>query len=712
MTSTPQDITTERPGDSIDFMALLRLLWRGKIWLVFCVLVFTLFGIYYAFRVAETLYRATAVVEMVPDEAGPLDLNSLVTGTSLETASLNTEIRKIQSRELAEEVTRQLDLIEDPEFNTALAPKDGFRLRSVIVELLNLAPEREERSAEEIAASQFRNTAARVQNAFEVIPEVETYLFRIQATSQSPRKASELATAMAEIYITQQLDEKTEDASRSLAWLNGRVTDLEAELRDRETVISELKADTDVISREAIAGLDIQIKGFREQLEQQQNTQTLNTRRLAEMMAARESGMKSAMLAVQDDFVLTRLGRNLGEDLSGPAETREAFLRQFDQMIASLELRISRAGAEISSLAVTLENLRQQFALQSADLQKIEQLERELTVTRNLYQTFLTGLQEATVQVGLLKPDARIMSSALAPRFPFAPRRSAIAALYMVLGLLFGAAVLLIREAFNTRIQSAQELASLTGKRVLGEITKVPGMGRNRRKTIRYLVENPTSPVAEAVRNLRTSILMTDNNTTSSQVIMVTSSLPGEGKTTLSIALAHNLSGLGKKVLIIEGDLRRRMLDQYFDTKASEKGLADLIEGDAELDQALLFDEKTNLFVLRGQKSERNAADLLSSARFEQFITDARDAFDYIVIDTPPVLIVPDSRIICRLCDKVIYAVRWNTASRSQVTEGLRLFSEIGQEITGVVLSQINARRAKYYGYNYYSAYGRNYYNQ
>ena len=309
----------------------------------------------------------------------------------------------------------------------------------------------------------------------------------------------------------------------------------------------------------------------------------------------------------------------------------------------------------------------------------------------------------------LQQADSRILSEATPGRY-VEPRKSRILALSLILGGMFGVAIVLARQFLHTGYRTADELEQYTGTTVLGQIPMMPV--RARRGLIKYLQDKPTSASSEAIRNLRTSILLSDIDSPP-KVIMSTSSVPGEGKTTQSIALAHNMSGLGKKVLLIEGDIRRRAFTEYFDQKP-KGGLMSALQGDVPISELVFFDERLGADVLMGEKTSVNAADVFSSDRFQEFIDRARDSYDFVIIDTPPVLVVPDARVIGQSVDAIIFSVKWNKTSKSQVVDSLRQFSSVNLKVTGLVLSQIDPKGMQRYGYGgkygAYSRYGKKYY--
>ena len=201
---------------------------------------------------------------------------------------------------------------------------------------------------------------------------------------------------------------------------------------------------------------------------------------------------------------------------------------------------------------------------------------------------------------------------------------------------------MVFRELRFSGFRSISELRLNSGYDVLASVPIIPAS--DRKAFISYLKDKPNSVISEAVRNLRTSILMFDLDQ-EPQVIMLTSSVPQEGKSVLTFALAHNMVGLGKRVLLIEADIRRRVYSVHIERK-NTVSLLDLINGDFELTDLDLFFEDLGFNILTGSKSDINAADIFASQRFADLITELRKHFDYILIDTPPILAVPDARLI------------------------------------------------------------------
>ncbi|MFT6451363.1 MAG: capsular exopolysaccharide synthesis family protein [Halocynthiibacter sp.] len=679
----------QKAGDKLAPGALWRTLWNGK-WLIGLIVAACLMlGALYVLAWATPLYTATAALALEAREEQVIELESVMAGLGSDQATVNTELEVIRSRRLLETLALELDLVNDPEFNAALRPAPVLTTEN-LARLLGrpASPSLSEQEVldDVVLALLQRITVSNIR---------DSYVFRISAISEDRIKSAELADSLASLYMRDQLQAKFEATEAATKWLTERVAELKIELARAETSVKELNAQTDLISAETLMALNRQLKELRERAVLADITASEARVKTAKMKIAQEAGDLPAMAAAAADRELISALERIAQD--EPVGSR-LFDARFSELLTRLGIEAARQDTQAQTLRKSVAMLERQIESQSEDLLALEQLEREAEASRLIYEYFLSRLKETSVQQGIQQADSRVISNAMVPREPSSPRLGMILSLAALLGLMLGGGWVILREMAQATFRTSEDLEAATGLTVMGKIPTIPL--RKRGKVLQYLTEKPTSAAAEAVRNLRTSTLMS-NVDHPPKVIMITSSLPGEGKTTQAIALAQNLSGLGARVLLIEGDIRRQVFGEYFETQESTGdafGLLKAISGALPLSEAVQHSKALGADILVGTRPDINAADLFSSERFASFLQQAREAYDYVIIDTPPCLIVPDARVIARHVDAVLYTVRWDSTPQRQVLEGLRGFAAVNLGVTGLVLSQVDPRGMRRYG--------------
>ncbi len=627
----------DTPEDLIDFTALSATLWRGRWRIAVAGLMAALAVGAWAAMLATPQYRATVTLVMAAsDTAAPIGLESVVPGLGGSSVEANTEVEILRSRTLLTRVADSLSLYDDPRMNPTLAPPGPVRTR-----WRALAP------ALGLPASWYAPPPPRaatidaLAQRYAVRNMPDSRVFEVTATSPDPAHAAELANTLARLYLADQVALKQAKAARAADWLGVQVAGLQAELEAAESRARAFAAEMELVDATALQGLSAQLAGIRDRI-----------------------GARRSDLAAR-----------------GITGTRAD-----DQMRAMLEMEAT---------------LSAQLRRQSQDLVTLGQLQLEAAASREIYEHFLARLKEASVQRGIQTPDSRILAEAEMPTAPARPQPLLLALLAGVLAAAGAAVRSLLAEARADTFRAAQPLESATGLPVLGQIPQVaarPGLAA-------LAAARPSSFAAEALRQLRTALQFSGPGLP--QVVVVTSSVPDEGKSTLSRALAQNIAALGKSVLLVQADIRRARggpawvarLPRWLRLRGRtpRPGLLAVLQGRCGFAVAIR-PEAPGLYVLPADSAAANAADLLASPRFDRLIDLLRGRFDCIVIDTPPVLAVPDARLIGRTADCILFAVAWDRTTREDLRAGLHAMGTVGLVPGGLVLTRIDRRALARYG--------------
>ena len=737
--------------DVIDLRAIFARLWRGKWIILICTLFAGAFGYLTATQYVP-IYRATAKVMF---DAPGREIIDLGTGPVTPTArnGLQDQIEILRSTNLAEAVVEDLRLDQNPEFNPRLRPPTVTlvdRVREIVTvpewardSLRDLgimeppAAGGPPPDPEEVAALERRIVTEAVLRRLAIRPVPDSRVIEIGVLSENPRTAATVANTFAEQYIFDQLDARLEATRAATGWLSGRVEELRDRLQVAEEAVESARATQSFQAGQSLEITQQQLQALNATLSVSRNATRTAEATYQRLRAALEDETEyGAIPEFRTSPLIDQVRTRRTELLSQRANLLETVnedhpaVQRVDTLLEEAT-RTMRDEAEQIVEAARLEwqSLRQEEADIEADVRALEtlaleqsrdavtirQLEREAEASRILYENFLSRLQETSQQEQLEEPDARILTRAEPPFAPQTQRQNRTLAVSLIAGALAGIGIIFLLDKLNNTFRSAPQLEQMTGETVLGVI---PVVGKRlRRKTVlQRFREKPKSGLAEAVRSLRTSILFS-NVDKPPKVVMFTSSVPREGKSTTATLVAMTSRQMGRSAVIVDCDLRLPALADLLGTKSEGPGLLSAIEGTATLEEAIHRDEESGLHVLMTKPSEPrstvNAADILSSQRFDDMIEELKRTYDLVILDTPPTLAVADPRILSSHADVVVYVVRWDNTPRGAVMEGLKELRTIKAPVGGVVLSMLNetkASRYAYEGYNSYRGRYRNYY--
>lgn len=558
------------------------------------------------------------------------------------------------------------------------------------------------------------------------VGQPSAHVLSISYTSHSPEAAARIANAVAESYVEAQLDDKLTETERAIEWLAEHVKVLRGQVLRSERAVEEFRTAnglTTAMDAQQLAAVTTSLIEVRAELATRQS-------RLRHLQGLRDAGvgfeaapeMMSSPLIVnlrEREFDLGReeaqLVREFGENhprlLQLRAEQDKVAFRiqqEINNVIANLENEISVAQSREAALEQSLENAKSESALTAQAGIELRELTREAEADQSLYQTVLTRLKDVEQQMGLVQADVRLMSAAAVPGSPSSAPPHLFGFIGFTASLFAGVVLALLLEQVETTLRTDRHIESVLGIPSLGLVPGLKGADR-RNRPHQQLVDHPGSAFAQGVQQLYTRIQLSGRTP---KVIMVTSALPGEGKTSLASSLAVCGAQLGQKVLLVDLDLRRPAVCREFvlgDDSAFQRVLA----GQIDLRHAVQPQPQSGLDVLAGQSSHSNPIVVLTSQHMNELMDEAVRRYDVVVVDAPPVLGVPDVKALSPLADAIVLVVHWHRTKGDAVAAAVKELQELSARVLGAVLNQVDLEKHGSYAYRdsaqYYKKYRRYY---
>jgi len=717
--------------------------WIHRYLFVFIVIVVGIIGMVLVSRLVPRYTSETKVLIGVPISQ-VIDVKSVLSGDMNSEFALKSESETILSRELAKKVITKLDLLNVPEFNpnsksseksspSALNPKswlpDSIKSKLGLEENEAVISDEEKQARIMLAATEIYIGKLKVE------PVKGSQIVSIKFESLSAKLAAKIANAHAESYIVGQLQVKFEATEKANAWLNSRLTDLRAKVVNSEKAVESYRAAHGLVSgSNKEAGLvGEQLSEINNQLITAKVQKSEAAARLEQVAKLRNSGMDieavSEVLSsplIQNlrgqETELTRklseisveLGQNHPKMKSTTAElsgVRTKIKAESGKIIAGLHNELNIANTRVTNLQNSLVASQRIADQNGKEEVQLRALEREANANKLLFETFLNRFKETTSTQGTEQADARVISVAEVADIPSFPKKKML--LMMVIVMAFGSAsaVVFLLEFLRAGLRSPEEVEAHLGFAALGLMPKIT----EKIAAYDYLLTKPNSSLAGAINSLRISLILSSPDKSVSSLI-ITSTLPNEGKTTLALSLARSAAITGQKVIVIDADFRQSSLTKYLGITNNAQGLTDLIlSSDAVLKDCLCKDGKTGLMIMpKGSVEYLNSADVFASERMKSLLTTLRAEFDLIIFDTPPVLAATDARVLASLVDKVVFVVAWDKTPRTIVKTGLDELLKSASHIAGIVLQQVNLQQYTYSSgdsgfYYYYSKYRERY---
>ena len=649
-----EDINSEHEDDPIlDIGEKLAVLWRGKWIVAICILLASVFG-FLTISQLEPRYMASAKVLFDLQNRQIANVDSLIVGAGVNERTLQNEIEILSSTQLIDNVVEALKLDQNPEFNPFLNPSQPTQLDklgetfSIPPEIFDIAinlgivappappPDAAELEiqAEARAERQRLLIHRKILKGLDLLPISGSKVIQISYVSRNRNTSAAIANAIAEHYITGQLDAKLEATKAATEWLSGRVEELRVRVQVSEEAVEIARAEQSVEAGQSLEITQQQLLALNASLsvtKSQASVAKATYERLS--LAISEDRDLGAIPEFRNSSLYQRY-RDQEAALIGEQIVLEATFREnhpsrirvaglLANVRATIDKEISRVVEAARSTLVAqqeqvkiieqgVRELDTKALEQSRNQVTIRQLEREAQASRILYENFLARLEETSLQNDLQVADARILSRAEPPLFALQEAKQRGFLISLLLGGVIGVGIVFLLDKLNNTFRAPNQIEVLTGETVLGV---VPAVGRrlHRQDVVRNFRNNPKSSLAESIRSLRTSILFSNVDNPPS-VVMFTSSIPREAKSTTSMLVAMTSQQMGKSAIIVDCDLRLPSLARLLDADDGKPGLLSTIEGTAELEEAIFLDPETGLHVLMTKPSEPrsnlNAADI------------------------------------------------------------------------------------------------------
>lgn len=674
---------------------------------------------------ATPIYRATTLVQIETGGQSLLDNNTQNNAQSaVINARVDSEVEILRSQATALAVIEAEQLFLDPEFGPRLGLLErigaaiGLDLSSSDARrAIGMTPGADGAVGEELLQS----ALSRLQDATEIRRRGLTYLIAISVDSESPTRAAELANATARVYIERQLGAKTSSTIASRDILTRQLETARIDLAAAEDALNGF-IENNLARLEAESGNE-GVARLRQQLERAQFSQRENQGQIDEIQIALAEGDWETISARLGDAALAELERQrvalerrLAGTAAGSAEAIDlrGALAQIEQnleqqsaaALSGLQSELNRLNALEDDTRDALRESLLQGDLSSAVLSELFGLQQRANVARNQYQTLLARVQDFGTLVNLQMADARIVSEALPPRNAAAPNRRLILGAALVAALGLGIGLAFLNEYYIGGVTSASQLRNVLGANVPATIP-LQELRKDQTAVADQIATAPLSPYAETFRRVRSAIdlALRDVPVTGAQgrVLLVGSALPAEGKSTTALALARTYAMAGHQTLLIDADMRRPSLHTYLGV-GSEVGLLSYLRGESgaanEAIQPVQDPLSTLTVITGGGRSNEPTDQLLGSQTFASLLQAARERFEFIIIDSPPVLPVVDARYLAQYADIIVQVVRHATTTQTEARNASGQLQETmrpGTKFIGLLSHEQRVRRQGYY---------------
>jgi len=698
-------------GDEDPFRRILQFL-KTRLWIVGVTFAMGLLGGFLVNRFSQKLYTAQASIEVQSEDISSqfrLEQMQGIGGGEDTSEKLDTEIEILHSRTLLMETIRALRLDNNPDF----APLNGGRpwdmSKPNVREML----------------------IANLRGSLRIGRLGHTDIIQVFATSKNPELARLIVNTLIDRYIEHSFRENYAATAKISNWLDEKLNGLKQNLEKSQAHILDLQKDIGVYGIDQSHSVVVaNLEELNKQYADAEVDRLLKESRLQQIRSSSPDVIDAAIGNADPALASSRLKlAQLNTDYTSLMQTYGAAYPRVKTLKAQIEqvereiqreekAQIARAQKEFDASASNEAKLLSALTKQEQDAysksQKAVEYElarRNYETNRLLYDGLQQRLQEASIMSGLHSTSIHTVDSADTPPLPSRPRRYFNMAVGMALGLAIGVIIALLLEAMDTNLKTMSEIEQTLQLPLLAAIPAVDADHLLPNKFKEHAITpgaTSWSKIAEALRGMRTSILLSSPGAPP-KVIMVVSTRPSEGKSSVACLTAITFALNGSKVLLIDADLRRPAIHLRF-RLGKGLGLSSVLSGKSTLAESITqWPELPNVHILTSGPVPPLPSELLSSNQMEELLAQARAEYDFVVLDTPPVLAVTDASVLGRLVDAAVLIVRYNAAQKQVVRRCIDLLERSGTHLLGVVVNAVDftaPEYSDYYGRKYYEYYG------
>lgn len=669
-------------------------------------------------------YEASAIVQIDPRQKSITNIDSVLSDIKGDQASIESEVEIAKSRPIILKVIETLDLRNDPEFagsslkdrvlakiGMASTPTDADRIppraRDEIADILKTGEAAASSPQKDEVADAFlqKLKVTRVRN---------TLLIDIHFMAREASKAAQIANTIAEIYIKDQLDSKVRASSNASDLLEAKIEEMRKKVSDAEHRVETWKAEHNVFDSE---GQVLSEKQLARQMEQtviaRNTTSEAKAKYEQAQKLARTGDTGTALVEVLQNNTIRLLKEQLSNVSRKKAELTTKYGPKHPDILkvqaevadveARIRLEIDRVVANFKNEAEVAEDREQQLVRSLTQLKQqqvqsretgvdLKALEREAATSKQLFETLLARYKQTTETQGFQLADVRIIEKADAPQYPASPKRKQLVGMASAGGLILGIALAVLLDLMQPGISRQDDIERVFD---VAHLSSVPTPTANQglltpAKAVRLVVAEPAGLYADAIRGARRELDMR-RTSNAPRIILVTSSIAGEGAELIASNLAHNYAMTGSRPLLIDGDMRLQLLTRQL-ANQRQAGLLDRLLARQPLEPAILRDGVTGLNFLpaaRPGPMQGSIPETLNSNAMAEALAGLKTRFDTIIIAVPPLLPVIDGRILADYADQIVFVVAWQKTPKQLAKSALKTLGLNSSKLAGVILNDV-----------------------